>query len=416
MRMNINAGCVAVLFFAGLAHADVPAYATIELQARTNLLVNDNGWNLPPGSSFNSISASLNDDAQVAFTVGVIPDGGDSHPGVWSGAHGVGALVFEAPGGAGISSESPINAGGRIVFTLRDTGSADGLYVYDPVAGSASRINTLPVIPNSYSSPDINASGALGYQAVFSGGRALASTLGANTVLHVADAGVSPGSPYTYIYTPAFDEARRIAAKVATSADLTTQHEIRRFDAVGESVRILANQATDPASPYARFDNGLAISPDGTVAVIGVRAADNRRVVVRSDGVTTTEIAAVDPVGTIRDLDFFAPAINASGLVAFRARDAAGQAIYVGDGTRLVRVVGQSTAVATDLGPGQVGQHDSSAIFAGKPDINARGDIAFVAALHPAGNNQVEWGSGVFVAYASADLVFADGFDTTAPP
>ncbi len=405
-------GTSAALLLATVSvHAGVPAYDTLQLQARTNLLVNDNGFNLPPGSSFNSISVSINADARVAFTVGVVPDAGGSHPGLWSGTNGIGGLVFEAPTDAFISSESPINVDGKIVFTLRDTGSADGMYVYDPLAGTAIRINTLPVIPNSYGSPDINSAGALGYQANFSSGRAIASTLGANTVFHAAESGVSPGSPYTFIYTPSFDDQRRIAVKVATSPDQTSSHEIRLFSADGSSQRIIANQATDPASPYTRFDNGLAVSANGTVAVIGTRASDNRRVVVRSDGMTTTEIAAADPTGTIRELDFFAPSVNDDGLVAFRARDAAGQAIYVGDGVALVRVVGQSTPVATDLGAGEVGQNDASPIFAGKPDINARGDVAFVATLHPAGNNQVEWGSGVFVAYAGGDLIFADGFD-----
>ena len=39
------------------------------------------------------------------------------------------------------------------------------------------------------------------------------------------------------------------------------------------------------------------------------------------------------------------------------------------------------------------------------------GDVAFIAALHPPGNNQIEWGSGVYVAYASATAIFADGFE-----
>ncbi|MBN8480599.1 MAG: hypothetical protein J0L88_03295 [Xanthomonadales bacterium] len=394
-----------------LADAAVPTWPVVELQARTNLLVNDNGWNLPPGSSFNSISASINNDARVSFTVGVVPDAGGSHPGLWTGAHGSGVLVYEGPTDSGISSEAPINADGRIVFTMRDTGSMDGLYLYNPVIGSASRINTLPVLPNSYSSPDINTAGAIGYQAVYASGRAYASTLGANSVLHAADAAVSPGSPYTYLYTPAFDDQRRIVAKVSTSADFTTKQEIRRFGADGSSTLVLANQATDAASPWSGFDNGLAVNADGVVAVVARRAADNRRVVLRSDGTTTTLIAEVDPAGTIRDIDFFAPAINAAGLVVFRARDAVGQAIYAGDGEALVRVVGQSSAVQTDLGAAQIGQHDSSPIFAGKPDVNDRGDIAFVAGLHPSGNNQVEWGSGVFVAYAAGDAIFADGFE-----
>jgi hypothetical protein len=141
--------------------------------------------------------------------------------------------------------------------------------------------------------------------------------------------------------------------------------------------------------------------------------------VLRTDGATTTEIAEVDPTGTIRAIEFFAPSINDAGWVAFRAQDENGQAIYVGDGETLVRVVGKGDVVETDLGTAQIGQHidDPNAwpIFAGKPGINNRGDIAFVAGLHPKGDNQVEWGSGVFVAYAPgvdpADIVFRNGFD-----
>ncbi len=131
---------------------------------------------------------------------------------------------------------------------------------------------------------------------------------------------------------------------------------------------------------------------------------------------TTTEIAAVDPAGTIRDIEFFAPAINDQGWVVFRAKDANGQAIYVGDGANLVRVIGDGDVIETDLGTAQVGQHDSSPIFSGQPAINANGDIAFIAGLYPEGDNQIEWGSGVFVTYADgrpepADRIFADGFD-----
>ena len=62
--------CLPVAAFAAL-----PNYGTMELEARSNLLVNDNGYNLPPGSSFNSISADISDDAKVAFRVQLVPDG-----------------------------------------------------------------------------------------------------------------------------------------------------------------------------------------------------------------------------------------------------------------------------------------------------------------------------------------------------
>ena len=45
------------------------------IDVRSNLLVNDNGYNLPPGSSFNSISADIDDSGRVAFPVQVVPNG-----------------------------------------------------------------------------------------------------------------------------------------------------------------------------------------------------------------------------------------------------------------------------------------------------------------------------------------------------
>lgn len=409
---------IAALFAAPSLHAALPAYESVELQARSNLLVNDEGWNLPPGSSFNSISASINANAQVAFRVQVVPDAGDpglSRPGVWLGAHGVGGLVYVGDIDASVDNEACLNDAGDIAFTISDTGVGNNLFLYVASAGSAAAVNTLPVIPNSYQSPCVNANGDIGFQASFSGGRAYAARLGGTTTIYVGDAAVAPPSPYTYLYTPSFNAAGTIAAKVATSADQFTAVEIRAFASDGTSQRLLANQATDAASAYTKFDNSLALAEDGTIAVVATRAADNRRVVLRSDGTTTTEIAAVDPAGTILELDSFPPAINAAGWVAFRARDAQGQAIYLGDGETLLRVVGNGDVVETDLGTAQLGQHDSSAVFAGRPAINAHGDIAFVAGVYPQGNNQVEWGSGVFVAYATptvVDLVFADGFDS----
>ena len=404
------------------AYSALPSYSAVELQARSNLLVNDNGWNLPPGSSFNSISATINSSAQVAFRVQVVPDAGDpglSRPGVWLGAHGIGGLVYTGDIDASIDNEACINDAGDIAFTISSTGSGNSLYLYDAAAGSAAPIGTLPVIPNSYGSPCVNAAGDIGFQASFSSGRAYAARIGATTLIYAGDANVDPGSPYTYLYTPSFNASGLVAAKVATSPDQFSAVQIRAFSSNGSSQRLLANQATDAASPYSKFDNSLALADNGTIAVIATRVADNRRVVLRSDGTTTTEIAAVDPAGTILELDSFAPTINDAGWVAFRARDADGQAVYLGDGTSLLRVVGNGDVVDTDLGIGQLGQHDSSPVFAGHPSINAHGDIAFVAGLHPQGDNQIEWGSGVFVAYAVPgvdDLIFADGFDNITPP
>ncbi len=85
-------------------------------------------------------------------------------------------------------------------------------------------------------------------------------------------------------------------------------------------------------------------------------------------------------------------------------------AVFVGDGVDLVRVATEHDLVPTDLGLGRIDQHDSSVVLGGAPDINNAGDVAFVASLTPADNNQIEWGTGLFIAYGSR--IFSDGFES----
>jgi hypothetical protein len=59
----------------------------------------------------------------------------------------------------------------------------------------------------------------------------------------------------------------------------------------------------------------------------------------------------------------------------------------------------------------RIDQHDSSPVFGGSPSINASGAIAFNASLTPPDDNQVEWGSGIFIASPTLPI-FADGFET----
>ncbi len=411
VRATLGVAIGASILVSASASAALPSYTQFQLQARTNLIVNDNGFNLPPGSSFNSITAHIDNQARVSFPVQVVPVASTSAPGVWFGSGGIGGLVYTGPVEALISSEIHHNEAGTIVFSLTDTGGADGIYRYEPATSMATRISTFPIVANSYSNARITADGAIGYQANYSTGRALAST-GGGTLLHAADRAANPDSPWTFIYTPAFNTQRVHFAKVSTSADFVTATEIRRFDSSGVSQRLVANQGTDPSSPIRQFDNGLAVNDFGVVAFIASRVSDQRRAVYRSDGITLTELAVINPAGPITGLDFFRPAINNSGIVVFRAADAGGQAIYASDGITLKRVIGRGDALATDLGPGQIGQNNvGDAVFSGAPSINADGDIAFIAALHPTGNNQIEWGTGVFVAYANLDALFANGFE-----
>lgn len=423
MRVKIKkvwpALAINFLFLGGL-HAEVPNYAAFELQARSNLLVNDNGWNLPPGSSFNSISASINDDGKVAFPVQIVPiDGDQSNIGVglWFGSHGIGGIValHEAPVD-GISDRVSINASGQVAYYTYQDGSTYRLRRFDELTSTSSIVSTLPLTPTSFNGHAINNSGIIGYRAGLGSGYGLASTGGGSSVLHIVDNNIEAG-PYAYIYTPAMNLQRLIACKVSIGD--FNHNEIRSFTSDGSYTTVAVDNATNIGSPFNRFDNGLAYNDSGQVAVVLRLQAGNVRALYRftpnGANVDAVEIARVEASGTIRDIESFSPAMNNNGLVVFRAKDANGQALYAGDGASLVRVVGKEDAVATDLGPGRIGQHiddpTSWPIFSGAPTVNEAGDIAFIAALHPDGNSQIEWGSGVFVAYPAGDAIFSDGFE-----
>lgn len=415
-----------------LAHADIPEYAQTELQARSNLIVNDNGWNVPAGTSFNSISPAINDARQVAFTAGVVPIDGDlSHTGagLWLGGHATGGFVAVHDAGSDpeatmIISDTPgINANGEVAYYTSLDGGTYQLWKYDPANPGSATVSLLPLTPTSIANPVITDSGLIGFKGRFGLGYAIAAAGAGTPAMYAWDTSVDAGSAYAYIYSPSTAGDGRIVVKVSTSD--YNHNEIRLFGADGSSTLVVADAATDAQSPFSTFDNGLDIGASGAIAVVVKLADGNLRAVYRfdpdgSDGFTATEIARVGAPGPITELPSFAPAINAAGLVAFRARDADGDAVYVGDGTSLLRIAGNGDVVETDLGTAQLGQHDSSPVFSGKPAINAHGDVAFVAGVYPQGNNQIEWGSGVFVAYAQDDdeddTIFTDGFDGAAAP
>jgi len=408
-----------------LAHADIPEYTQTQLQARSNLIVNDNGWNVPPGTSFNSISPAINDDQTVIFTAGLVPIDNDlSHngAGLWYGSHATGSFVkIHDPGTdpdvSMIISDTPsINASGQVAYYTSLDGGTYQLWKYDPATQQSTTLSLLPMSPTSIANPDITDAGLIGFKANLPSGRALAAVSSGAPIAYTYDQGADPNSSYAYIYSPATDNDGRIASKVSTSD--YSHNEIRLFSADGSSALIVADQATDASSPFASFDNGLDINAADSVAVAVKLVDGNVRAIQRFDadgngGYMTTQIARVG-IGPITELPSFSPSINANGLVAFRAKDADGDAIYVGDGASLKRIAGNGDVVQTDLGAAQLGQHDTSPVFSGKPAINARGDVAFVSGVYPQGNNQEEWGSGVFVAYVQDnDAIFEDGFEVT---
>jgi hypothetical protein len=400
---------IALPMLLAAATLDVPLYPTIQIQARTNLIVNDNGFNLPPGASFNSVTVDMNDAAQVTFEVQVVP--GRDGESVWFGANGTGSLRCDAENDFDATiSDSRVNSAGVVAWS-QSGGTLPGIYTCDPVSGVETRLTAGPLGASTWGSPDINDAGQIGYRAGFGGGQAWVSFSSGTFAVHATEQSIDVGSPYNFLYTPSFDGLRRIAGKVrvAAATPVPEHHEIRIFTSDGNSSLVAIDQAGSGTSIYPAFDNSVGVNDAGQVAFVA-RLAGGVGVVVRSDGTNSVEIAR-DEAGSLDNIESFAPVINAAGLVAFRRITNGVQAIFVGDGQTLRRVVGEGDIIPSDLGPAQIGQNDTSAVFGGGLAINADGDVAFTAALHPPGNNPVEWGTGVYVAYADVDVLFRDGFE-----
>ncbi len=272
----------------------------------------------------------------MAFDLEVLPS--STGQGVWFGGQAQGEIVYQSDEEAFVLSVGLNNAG--VAVWDEAFSSPQGLYTYDSKTDTAGFLTNLPLGASSWGSPSINDLGQVGYRAGFSGsGQTWVSYDGTSTVpIHAAEAGVVVGSPYSFLFTPAFNDARQIAGKVRLGAAgeiaESRPDQIRIFEPNGSSVLIAEDVDSNAASPYARFDNSVALTNDGRVVFLATLVAGGRGVFL-SDGVTTVTIA-VESGPDLSELEFFAPAVNETGLVAFRAFDESGlRAVFVGDGTML---------------------------------------------------------------------------------
>jgi len=296
----------------------------------------------------------------------------------------------------------------------------NGIYQYNSVTDQSGLFTTQPLGASSWGSVEVNDVGHVGYRAGFGPGSGHAfSSRGTNPTqaLHAVEAALDPISPYSFLFSCTFNNNRQIASAVrlgvAGQTGNSQPDQVRIFNADESSVLIAQDRDSNIASPYTGFDSSRpGLTDDGRVSFIATLFGGGRGVFL-SDGVTTVTIANTNTTPDLTVIEFFASSVNEDGLVAFRGKDSAGDdAIYVGDGTTLRKVVKEHAIVPTDNGPGRIDQHDSSVVFGGGVSINAAGDITFQAALAPPANPGIEWGNGLFIAYADPLAVPGD----IAPP
>nr|MCU0870533.1 hypothetical protein [Burkholderiales bacterium] len=295
------------------AAAALPTDYTHQLQARTNLIVNDNGWNLPPGASFNSISAHLDEQRRVTFRVQVVP--GTNAEGIWFGGNGAGQLVcFGENNADAVLSDPRMNAAGLITYKQAfGSGAANGVHTCDPTAPPAVRVTAGPLGTTDWGSPEIDAAGVIGYRAGFNGPQAWVTRgTDGQFAVHVADAAADAGSPYDFLFSPTLAAGRRMVGVVrrAAAGGNPQSQELRSFAADGSSILLARDRAGDAASPIQSFDSTSPSANAAGEVAFAASLVGGGRAVFRTDGTALVQIARTG-AGGITTIDFFGPAIDA---------------------------------------------------------------------------------------------------------
>jgi len=403
MPMRCLPSVVAIAALSGVAAA-LPAYDAPQLQARANF---SGAYNLPNAAFFTNSSPDINALGRVVLRIAVIA--GTESDGLWYGGDGSGSILYYSPNNEDSAIGDPtINDSSEIVASQSFTTPSGVIRVAPDSGQPTTLINTgFPFGVESFSAVRVNNNGQIGFRGrVGFLGNIFVSWSNGQQVAHAAESGVDPNSPYSFLFTPSFNDNRQIASSVRFGPGVANSNpdQIRIFNADGTSMMLAEDRDSNPASPYASFDNSVALNNKGQVAFIASLVGGGRGVFV-TDGVTTTTIALTSGP-QVSDIEFFRPDLNDAGMVVFRAFNEQGvRAVFVGDGNDLVEVATQNDIVDIDLGQAQISENNpSDPCFGGNPAINSNGDVVFNAALIPVGNPAVEYGSGVFVARAAASL------------
>ena len=335
--------------------------------------------NLPFDISLTNATPDINNNRDIAVNF----LDANANDGIFITRNGIGATVRLTPA---VATDPRINNNADAVWYEFFGPEPEGVWGSLNNSSASNLVTPGPLGTNSISTPQIDDQQRVAFRASF-GGNAQALTIldngSFNTVATTSAA--DPASPFSFIYTPRFNNQNQIAAKVDTGPTAGSPPEqIRLFNADGSSTLIAANNADAPGSIFqGSFDNSVDAN-DNAQVVFTARdtsiAATNADAVVVGDANTTTIIAStLDP--DISNIQFFAPAISASGLAAFIADDATGnESIFAGDGNHLIKVVTTGDAIDTPLGTKFIAPDALSGSLA----MNDQGDIAFSAFLNNA--------------------------------
>ena len=181
------------------------------------------------------------------------------------------ALAYNANDNDALLSDAYINVHNQVSFPRFASTSAadDGLYVYDNSTGMTARVTNGPLGATSYTNPQINDNSIIGMRAKFSSPQALLSyNIATNMfVNYVTETAGDPGSRYSFLYAPAFNNNNRLAAEANINGQASTLKELRVWNPDGSSVLVASGDSSTGPMFFA-FDNSISMNNHDQVAFI----------------------------------------------------------------------------------------------------------------------------------------------------
>lgn len=378
--------------------ADVPTYNAPEIIARANL--NDT-YSMPDMSFIVNPQPSLNNRGDVVFKV--LSADGQAAPGVWMKRYDdlKGKIYYQAESEM-IISDPVVNQNGVATFAVSDLAGTEGVFTYDLNSDALVKV----IKPNKnvqfYTYPKLIGKNDLYFRITDKeNNRAFIRYDGKMNM--IAEEGNSINSKTTsYLFKPSLNEAgdmvyKRRIGKIGEWAErnpdeiLMMKNTSKGLDAVS----IAQDVDMDITSVYKSFTNTVGLSENGNVAFIADIVTGGRGVfLVKGDKHT---LIGNDKDSEISEIEMFEPKVNSSGQVVFRAKDSRGlRSIFIGDGTKLVKLISEGDLINTDRGEAKILQNTLYPGFTGGVDFNDKGQILFSALLVDKKTNK-EWGTGVFI-------------------
>lgn len=371
---------------ASVCHAQLSQNWTFELQARSTLDSSLPGYNLPYPSSLSSQYVSIDEDGGVAVRTIL---GGQE--GIFYGKDGKGGIIVTGNGGGDPFWSATLDARNGMIG-IEQGSFGDGAYLYSTDGTLLRTFNPGGSEGVSgFSGVTITGDGALCYRGDFgfTSDKVVIDEYINNTRTQTLITDTT--GDYTFLLSPEINDARQVLINTIPLSGPTRR--IVRFEADGSPTTV-----AETGGMFSSFVNSTALAQNGDVAFSGRRAGDSIWQVTRWDGGGLLPIAdGSNPDISNGSLANFPPVLNSEGVVAFRATDTAhnSTALWVGDGTDLVKLIEYDQMIETDLGPIALGFDFGSGtgrqVMNGVVDINDQGQVAFAAFLR---NGTI----GVFVA------------------